>query len=119
MPVPSRGEIELYRQILIPVGEESKKLLWKKYESKSVAPLDIYLGIDKLPFKISPNLMLQIVFWCQNQGSYQAAEDMIRATLGITVNDDTMRQVTNYIGKLVFEEDQKRADEAVSCLRKE
>lgn len=90
----------------------------EKYECKSIAPLDIYLGIDKLPFKISPNLMLQMAFWCQNQGSYQSAEDMIRATLGLTVNDDTMRQVTNYIGKLVFEEDQKKADEARLMLEK-
>lgn len=100
------------------MGEESRKRLFDEYKSKSIAPLDIYLGIEKLPFKISPNLMLQMAFWCQNQGSYQAAEDMIRATLGLTVNDDTMRMVTNYVGKLVFDRDKEKAAKARLMLEK-
>lgn len=59
-----------------------------------------------------------MAFWCQNQGSYQAAEDMIRATLGLSVNDDTMRLVTNYIGKLVLEKDNEKAEKARLILDK-
>ena len=56
--------------------------------------------------------MLKMAFWCQNQGSYQAAEDMIRSTLELDVNDDTMRLVTNYVGKLVYDRDKENADKA-------
>lgn len=78
----------------------------------------MYLCIDNLPFKMSPTLMLLIAFWAQNQCSYQAAEDILRSTHDIDINDDTIRTVTNYIGSLVFESDCKRAKQAEELLTK-
>ena len=72
-------------------------------------PLDDALGLSCLPFKMSPLLMLRCAYWAQNQCSYQAAENVIRDTYGIFINDDTIRLVTNFIGKLVFEEDCRKA----------
>lgn len=60
--------------------------------------------------------MLRCAYWAQNQDSYQEAENVIRDTFGIVINDDTIRQVTNYIGRLVFEEDCRRADAAMKVL---
>lgn len=74
--------------------------------------MDDALGISDLPFKMTPDLMLRCAYWAQNQCSYQAAEDVIKRTYGITVNDDTIRLITNYIGKLVYDEECRRTSEA-------
>jgi len=83
---------------------------------KAVAPLDCYLGIANLPFKMTVGAMLRVAYWAQNQCSYQRAEEALEKILGIYVNDDTVRLVTNYIGNLVFEEDCRRADEYTTLL---
>lgn len=83
---------------------------------KSIAPLDCCLGIANLPFKMSVGLMLRCAYWAQNQCSYQAAEDILQKIHGIKVNDDTVRLVTNHIGRIVFQEDCRRAEEAFEKL---
>jgi hypothetical protein len=62
---------------------------------KAVAPLDCYLGISNLPFKMTIGAMLRIAYWAQNQCSYQRAEEALAETLGVFVNDDTVRLVAN------------------------
>lgn len=78
--------------------------------------MDQYLKISELPFKMTVAMMLETAYWAQNQGSYQAAEDAILKSLGIKINDDTIRLVTNTIGNLVFQEDCKRAQAAYDKL---
>lgn len=62
--------------------------------------------------------MVKIAYWAQNQSSYQRAEDAIADALRIKVNDDTVRQVANYVGGMVFRNDCVRADEAYDRLKK-
>ena len=102
--------------MLIPKDAANKELLWREYGIKSTAPLDSYLGVAGLPFKITPSAMLKIAYWAQNQSSYQRAEEAIAEAVHINVNDDTVRQVSNYVGKMVFQNDCKRAEEAYSML---
>ena len=78
--------------------------------------MDDALGISDLPFKMTPELMLRCAYWAQNQCSYQAAEDVIKNTYNLSLNDDTIRLVTNFIGKLVFENDCKRTSETYQKL---
>jgi hypothetical protein len=104
------------RYTLIPRNAESKELLWQKYGIKSTAPLDSYLGVAGLPFKITPSAMIKIAYWAQNQSSYQRAEDAIADAMHINVNDDTVRQVTNHVGSIVFQNDCRRAEEAYAIL---
>lgn len=59
---------------------------------------------------MTPSVMLRCAYWAQNQCSYQAAENVIRDTCGLEINDDTIRLVTNYIGRLVFMEDCRKTD---------
>jgi hypothetical protein len=84
--------------------------------AKSVAPLDCYLGLAGLPFKITPAAMLRIAYWAQNQCSYQRAEDAISEISRIKVNDDTVRLVANFVGDVVFGNDSQKADEAFAAL---
>jgi hypothetical protein len=67
---------------------------------------------------MSVQAMLRTAFWAQNQGSYQAAENILADECKISVNDDTIRQVTNFIGSLVFDEDKRKAREAYGMLNK-
>ena len=78
---------------------------------KSIAPLDTLFRMDKLPFKMTLATMLRATYWAQNQCSYQKAEEIMKNVYGIFINDDTIRQITNYIGEIVFTEDCRKADE--------
>ena len=100
------------RYILRPYGEASKKLLLETEGVKSIAPLDCYLGIDKIPFKMSVDMILECAYWAQNQCSFEAAQAALKKVHGADINDDTVRLVTDYVGRLVFEEDCRKADEA-------
>jgi hypothetical protein len=78
--------------------------------------MDSYLGLSGLPFKITPAAMLKIAYWAQNQSSYRRAEKAIAEALHVTVDNDTIRNVTNFVGGLVFRSDCARADEAFFAL---
>lgn len=96
--------------MLIPENPESRKALLESMHTKSIFPLDDALGISRFPFKMTPALMLRCAYWAQNQCSYQAAEDVIRDTYGMKINDDTIRHVTNCIGRAIFKEDCRKVD---------
>ena len=83
---------------------------------KSVVPLDGFLGLARLPFKITPNAMLNIAYWAQNQLSYERAEEAIAEIMKIKVNDDTVRAVTDFVGKVIFEQDCLEADNSMRLL---
>jgi len=78
--------------------------------------MDSYLGLSGLPFKITPAAMLKIAYWAQNQSSYRRAEEAISEALHITVDNDTIRNVTNYVGDMVFQDDCAKADKAFCAL---
>lgn len=105
------GPLTYSRYILRPIEKDKKLSLVESIGTKGIAPLDCALGIDKLPFKMTINMMLLVAYFAQEQSSYQAAEDLIKRVYGITVNDDTIRLVANYIGEMVFKEDCRRAEE--------
>jgi hypothetical protein len=80
--------------------------------------LDSFLGISKLPFKMTVEMMLRLAYWAQNQCSYQMAERTVDEVDGIYVNDDTIRLVANHIGEIVFAEDCRRAEESYSIMNR-
>ena len=109
------GVVEYARYLLIPQPQDKGKLL-NLTGSKSVVPLDSYLGVAGLPFKITPTAMLKIAYWAQNQGSYQRAEDAIQEIMRIKVNDDTVRSVTNFVGSTAFNRDCRKAQQVFDSL---
>jgi hypothetical protein len=60
--------------------------------------------------------MLEVAFWAQNQASYQGAEEAVFKSVGIRVNDDTVRLIANHIGSMVFERDCESAESAYGKL---
>jgi len=104
------------RYYLKPQDTASKDRLMELTGAKGVAPLDSFLGVAGLPFKITPEAMLRIAYWAQNQLSYQRAEEAIYEIMHVRVNDDTVRMVSDYVGRAVFEHDCAKANEAYRML---
>ena len=77
---------------------------------KEVIPLDEYLGIDDLPFKMTRQMMTEVAFWGQNQTSFKMSEEILKDKFGISITADLIRRVTYYVGRLIYEEDQRRAE---------
>ena len=71
-------------------------------KSKLIVPLDEYLRIDKLPFKVSLKMMIEIAFWGQNQPSFQKAKEIIKRVHNINISPDMILKITKYVGKLVY-----------------
>ena len=91
-------------------------MLCKKEGVNAVVPLDDHLRITGLPFKMTPEMMLEAAFWAQAQSSYQEAEEAILRARKLQISDDTIRQIANYIGNIVFQEDCKQAENAFNKL---
>ena len=102
--------------MLRPVDKEQRQRLCEITGTKSIVPLDEYLGIARLPFKLSIRAMLEVAYWAQNQCSYERAEEILCNKMGIETNNGTVRLVANYIGGLVFQEDCLRAKRAMDSL---
>lgn len=107
-----QGKLSFFRMVLRPFGDASKKRLLDTEGIKSVVPLDCYLGIDRIPFKMSIDMMLECAYWAQNQCSFEAAQNAVKKIYGMDINDDTIRLATDYVGRLVFESDCRKADAA-------
>lgn len=93
------------RYVLRPASSESANRLWELEANKTVVPLDAMLGMGNLPFKISPKMMLDIAYWAVKMDSYQETEDFYLRSHNIQISDDRIREVVNYTGKIVFDED--------------
>lgn len=106
------GSICFSRYVLRPKTKADSIRLLRTDNATAVVPLDQHLGLNGLPFKMTAAVMLEAAYWAQNQCSYQAAEDALFKTLGIKINDDTVRLVTNTIGALVFQQDCENARSA-------
>ena len=78
-------------------------------EAKGVCPLDIALRLDRLPFKITPGMMCDIAKEAVRAPSYERATEVILEHYNVDkISVKTVRDVTNYIGALVYSDDCKR-----------
>lgn len=108
------GEISFKRSLLIPADPESKSLLEERYGLKTVAPLDMALGIDRLPFKISVYMMLDIAKRAINAHSYAELQKAYSSDRDIKISDDMIRFVIDELGGIVFDYDIKMKDRALA-----
>ena len=108
------GKISIYRTIL--QIKDNINLEDYNFNSKELIPFDEFTKIDKLPFKISKEMMIEIAFCGQNQASFSDAKMLLEKYRNIKTNTDTILQVTEYVGNLVFEQDDKKAQENYSNI---
>ena len=81
-----------------------------------IVPLDIALGIHALPFKMTREMMCEVAFWAQNQASFKITETILKKIYGESVGATRIREVTDYVGKIIFEEDTLEANQLYKNL---
>jgi hypothetical protein len=65
---------------------------------------------------MTKELMLEAAYYGQNQSSFSDASEMLERALRIKVNKETMRLVTEEIGRMVFESDVEKAAHALENM---
>ena len=116
----TNGFVEYERYLLIPADENSKKTLVNLTGYKSVAPLDYFLEVEGLPFTVTVSVMLDMAYYGSTAHSYTEAAELARKAYGLEddeessriINASTIREMTNYTGKMVYLEDCRKARRA-------
>ena len=108
----TKGILSILRTILRPSDEISMNRLFDTEQVRCIAPMDILLRIDSLPFKMTREMMSEVAFWGQNQASFKSASAILKKVHGVTISSETVRAVTDYVGKIIFEEDTKAANDS-------
>ena len=67
------GKIRYRRTLLAPVGEDSVKALAAIQKEKYVCPLDMAIGVNNLPFKITVRMMVAMAKEAIRSTSYERA----------------------------------------------
>ena len=112
----TEGKISYSRYVLRPADPRSKEKLQSLEGLSTIIPLDCALRVHKLPFKMTVSMMLEVAFYAAVLGSYQAAEEVLAKIYDTQINDDTVRLVTNLIGKAVFDADCMAAEQSMAQL---
>jgi hypothetical protein len=81
-------------------------------------PRDEELGINGLSHKMTKGLMAETAFYGQCQPSFDRARLMIIKALKMDINEETIRQVTETVGELVFKQDTRRAENTLKNIHK-
>jgi hypothetical protein len=77
----------------------------KRNEPAEIAPLDELLQIDRLPFKMTKLVMLEVAYMGQMMTSYSQASIELEKKLGYKISTSLVRDVTIFVGKLVYQKD--------------
>jgi hypothetical protein len=78
--------------------------------------LDEILGLTELPYKMTRELMLETAFYGQNQSSFTDASAIIKRTMGLEINKETVREITERVGKRIFEADTQKAEHLINNM---
>ena len=79
-------------------------------------PRDEEPGIKGLSYKMTRGLMAEVAFYGQSQPSFERARRMITKALKMEINEETIRQVTETVGEIVFNQDTKRAENTLKNI---
>jgi len=77
----------------------------KETEKAEIVPLDELLGIDYLPFKMTKLVMLEVAYMGQMLSSYNQASEELEKKLGYKISTSLVRDVTVFVGNLVYQKD--------------
>jgi hypothetical protein len=102
----TQGVLTIRRSVLPVERSESAESALRLAE---IIPLDEYLRISGLSFKMSPEMMAETAFFGAHESSFKSAELMLRKCVPTQITGDLIREVTEHVGKRVFEADTRRA----------
>ena len=78
-------------------------------EKAEIVPLDELLQLDCLPFKMTKLVLLETAYMGQMLNSYSQASVELGKKLGYNISSSLVREVTVFVGKLVYQEDVENA----------
>ena len=84
--------------------------------NSSIYPMDMYLGINDLPFKATVDAALRIARIGATSSSYKEAAARLFEDFGYKMSDNRIRELTDYIGDIVLSEDIRRKQEAIDSF---
>lgn len=64
-------------------------------------------------------MMLEIAYWAIKSSSYQDTEDYFKRVYNVEISDDTIRNIVNYIGKIIFDADCEAAESVRKIIDKQ
>jgi primosomal protein N' len=67
---------------------------------------------------MTKGLMVETAYYGQNQSSFSDASEMVKKALHININKETVRNVTEDIGRMVYEADTKKAEHVLENMHK-
>lgn len=107
-----------YRLYAIDTDEypNSIKRCQALYGNTSVYPMDIHLGIDRLPFKVTVDEALRIAKIGATASSYKEAVARLYDDFGDKMSDNLVREITDYIGDIVLSEDIRLKEERLASF---
>lgn len=85
-------------------------------EKAEIVPLDELLQIDILPFKMTKLMMLEVAYMGQMLSSYREASEELYKKFGYEISTSLVRDVTIFVGNLVFEYDKTKAIETIKNI---
>lgn len=86
--ITTKGKIRFSRTLLVPGDSESACKFFAEEKIKSVAPVDVALGIDKIPFKITARMICEIVREAVRSNSYSDAFVRIQERFHVDISPD-------------------------------
>lgn len=89
--------------MLVPKTKADLEILSKEFGVKSIFPLDCALGVDKVPFKMTYQLMSAIAKVSVRSKSYAEASSVIKETYGFCVSSVQAEKVTDVVGALMYD----------------
>ena len=100
------GKLTLWRTLLVPENKEARDAI------KGIYPLDQELMIDQAPFKTTYRMMAAIAKEGIRCASYPQSAIEIKEKYHVEISPAQVKRITDYVGRLVFMDDCRRADEA-------
>ena len=111
------GRLPFERTMLIGVDNETTQTLKRLTGESSIFPLDCALGIDKVPFKMTPRVELTIAREGVRSRSYKEAAITLEDRFHESFSADFVRKVTDHVGAIVWADDQLQAKQAEKWLQ--
>ena len=113
----TEGKLRYNRYRLYAVNDDNHKdsveSCKKLYGSTSVYPLDMYLGIDRIPFKMTVDMALRVAKIGATASSYEEASQRLFEDFELKLSDDSIRKIVDFVSGIVLKEDIRLTESAV------
>lgn len=102
--------------MLVGENAESRAKIKELTGESCIFPLDCALGISKVPFKMTPRMILTVAREGVRGKSYKEAAITLNDRFNVEFKPDLVRRVTDHVGRIVWNDDLEQAKQAKEWL---